>query len=412
MFFLPMQPLRKSASEESETADKCKKLVSFTTCSKKQNNLPGSVLMSRLSLQPRVVLKPIMPKHMHWNTLPSTDACKSSSSESSCSNVVQTAPKKMEGQTVNHCTRTAGSLSHDNQNKVEKICSVIPDTDIVCVTVGLPQNDSQSELLDQEHYIIIDDEAEGKEPIVTTVSKSALYKTSSSVKTQITNPKLLDLVFSDSEDDEASPSNGSDKNNTTTLDENRAGEQHANDCQAVVVMDDVMQQPVTQTGLKLTSSELKTAAEKKQTRLGVDKHTAVLKSVFNKFAKSKPDIEENLDNAPSPSKGFDKKKTVQLEENHPSVCLSNDSQNLNFEAEPIKADDAVYIKNIDSESQQTDGDGRQEESCETSELIFAGQTSLSEHMQVHADKNLLDVQDVIANDKTNKGPGVNVQVCK
>ncbi|XP_057202715.1 uncharacterized protein zgc:66474 isoform X2 [Triplophysa rosa] len=420
------KPSRKQASEESEgdkKMDRSKMPISPATCNKKPNpkNPYGSVLFSHLSLQPKVVLEPIMPKRTYWNTVPSIDACKSSF------NVVHTSSPALadnknvnvtEGQTADHCSRPAGSFSQDKKKKVEKICSVIPETDIVCVTIGPPQNDSQSELVNQEHYIVIDDEPE-TEPIgtkrkdisgkklKTAVSKSAFHKTTRRVTTKISNPRLSclvsNLVFSDSEDDldvTTSPSKGSDKKKTAMLDKTRSSKKHANDTQEVIVIDDEQQQTVTQTGLTLTSSELIPDAENhskkprgtKRTRLWVNKQTAVSKS------DCKDDIDEDS------SKGFD--------ENHPSVCLPNDSQILNSEAESLKADDAANIKSIDSVSQQTDGDGSvsQEESCETSELILAGRGSLLQHMRAHADKKLLDVQDIIADDKTNKPPSVNVKM--
>lgn len=320
---------------------------------------------------------------MYWNTVPSVDACKSTSFPA------QADDKKVnvtEGPTADHCTKPPGSPSQDNQNTVEKIYSVIPETDIVCVTVGLPQNDSQSELLNQEHCIVIDDEPDDTQPrgtkrkdisgkkMKTAVSKSALHKKTRGVKRQ-----------------------GEKK--TAMLDKNRSSERHANDSQVVIVIDDEPQEPVTQTGLKLTSSELIPDAENpsnepggtKRKRLRVNKQTAV----------SKSDGKDDIDEDPSD-------KTVTLDENHPKIL--NSSQILNSES--VKADDATCIKSIDSESQQTDGDGSvsQEGSCETSELSFARRASLSEDMQAHANKKLLYVQDITADDKTNKGP--NVQVCK
>ncbi|XP_056607830.1 uncharacterized protein zgc:66474 isoform X3 [Triplophysa dalaica] len=413
------KPSRQNASEESEGPP---------TCNKKPNpiNLYGSVLFSHLSLQPKVVLEPIMPKRTYWNTFPSVDACKSGSYESSSFKVVHTSSpaladnKKVnvtEGQTADHCSRPAGSLSQDNKNKVKKICSVIPETDIVCVTVGLPQNDSQSELVKQKHYIVIDDEPEteprrtkrkdisGKK-LKTAVSKSAFHKTTRSVKTKISNPRrpslLSNLVFSDSEDDMdfmKGPSKSSDKKKTAMFGKTHSSEQHANDIQAVIVIDDEQQQTVTQTGLTLTSSELFPDGENQSKKPRGKKRRLQVNKI-------KDDMDED------PSKGFDEKKTVPLDENPPHVCLPNNSQILNSEAESLKADDATHIKSIDSVSHQNDGDGAvsQEESCETSELILAGQASLLKHMRAHDDKKLLDVQDIIADDKTNKRPSVNVQI--
>ncbi|KAA0705872.1 hypothetical protein E1301_Tti004634 [Triplophysa tibetana] len=401
---------RKKASEESEGPP---------TFNKKPNpiNPYGSVLFSHLSLQPKVVLEPIMPKRTYWNTVPSVDTCKLSSYECSSFKVVHTSSTALadnktgnltEGQTADHCSRPAGSLSQDNKNKVEKISS-IPETDIVCVTVGLPQNDSQSELVNQKHYIVIDDDPETKprgtkrkdisrKKLKAAVSKSDVHKTTCSVKTKISNPRrsslVSNLVFSDSEDDmdvTKVPSKSSDKKKTAMFVKTCTIEQHTNDTQAVIVIDNEQQQTVRQTGLTVISSELLPDAEN---------HSKKPRGTKRRLRenKRKDDMDED------PSKGFDEKKTVPLDENHPSVCLPNDSQILNSEAESLKADDATHIKSIDSVSQQNDGEGAVslEESCETSELILAGQASLSQHMRPHADKKLLDVHDIIVDDKTNK----------
>lgn len=87
--------------------------------------------------------------------------------------------------------------------------------------------------------------------------------------------------------------------------------------------------------------------------------------------------EDDIDDSPNPSKGFD----------HSQIL---NSENIN----------------ASQKTDVVDGSTSQEKSCETPALRFADQASLSQHMQVQA-----NMKNDTGDDGPNTGSSVNTEVC-
>ncbi|XP_016342440.1 uncharacterized protein LOC107689064 isoform X2 [Sinocyclocheilus anshuiensis] len=384
-----------------------------------------SDIMSHFNLQPRIVLQPIMTEYKYWSSVPRVADLKSGCSEKSSGfdhkqtsysilvddEMVDAVEDKIVDS--NLCTLPLEFSSHGIQNNPEICLTGNPETEVVFVEAGSPQRDSEVEL------------------------------------DNIGGP----LAFESSEGKNAESQQKDDRNSNFP----GVSEKTARNQVSLIVIDDEVEQSNARTAAENALSECgRTKCDWKcdwknisAMKLTVMPQSSVLESLFKETSSGTiqknidsklvcvvlSDVEDNVDeDVLSPSKGLDKKKTASV----PSIQNEqldvgskpgkSPSSNSNFPA----PDATEPTKSIDGASQLTDDQSisndplrdqmaftaiRQTEdrpmsskeriSCQTSDMVFAGQESLSE---VHADKKLLDMEIVNGGERKNKKLGPNNQM--
>ncbi|XP_026059269.1 uncharacterized protein LOC113043898 isoform X2 [Carassius auratus] len=385
-----------------------------------------SDIKSHFNLQPRIVLQPIMTEYKYWSSVPRVADFKSGCFEiSSGFDHKQTSypvlvddemVNAVEDKTVvsNFCTLPLEFSSHGIQNKSEICHNGNPETEVVFVEVGSPQHDSEEEP-DNIGGAPGIESPEGKNMENQQKDDSNYHFRGVSEKTA---RNQVSLIVTDDEVEQS---------NARTVAENALSECGRTKC-------DWKCECKNSSAMKLTcvmpqSSVLQSSL--KETISGTLQKNIDSKSVCVVFS----DVEDNVnEDVLSSSKGLDKKKTAfvpsiqneQLEVENKSC--KNSFSNSNFPAldatEPTKSTDGASqltedesISNDPPRNQMAFTAIRQTEerpmspkeriSCQTSDMVFAGQESLSE---VHADKKLLDMEITNGDERKNKKLGLNNQM--
>uniref|UniRef100_A0A8C2DSM9 C2H2-type domain-containing protein n=1 Tax=Cyprinus carpio TaxID=7962 RepID=A0A8C2DSM9_CYPCA len=379
-----------------------------------------SDITSHFSLQPRIVLQPIMTEYKYWSSVPRVADLKSGCSEKSSGfdhkqtsysvlvddEMVDAVEDKIVDS--NLCTLPLEFSSHGIHNKPEICHTGNPETEVVFVEAGSPQRDSEVEL-DNIGGPLAFESPEGKN--VENQQKDDHNFNFPGVSDKTARNQVSVIVI----DDEV------EESNARTAAENALSECGRTKCDWKCDCKNI-------SAMKLTvmpeSSILQSLF--KETSSGTIQKNTDSKLVCVVLS----DIEDNVDeDVSSPSKGLDKKKTVsdpsiqneQLDVGNKSG--KNPSSNSNFPApdatEPTKSSqltDDHSISNDPLRDQMAFNAIRQTEdrpmsskegiSCQTSDMVFAGQESLSE---VHADKKLLDMKITDGGERKNKKLGLNNQ---
>uniref|UniRef100_A0A8C2DT44 C2H2-type domain-containing protein n=1 Tax=Cyprinus carpio TaxID=7962 RepID=A0A8C2DT44_CYPCA len=380
-----------------------------------------SDITSHFSLQPRIVLQPIMTEYKYWSSVPRVADLKSGCSEKSSGfdhkqtsysvlvddEMVDAVEDKIVDS--NLCTLPLEFSSHGIHNKPEICHTGNPETEVVFVEAGSPQRDSEVEL-DNIGGPLAFESPEGKN--VENQQKDDHNFNFPGVSDKTARNQVSVIVI----DDEV------EESNARTAAENALSECGRTKCDWKCDCKNI-------SAMKLTvmpeSSILQSLF--KETSSGTIQKNTDSKLVCVVLS----DIEDNVDeDVSSPSKGLDKKKTVsdpsiqneQLDVGNKSG--KNPSSNSNFPApdatEPTKSSqltDDHSISNDPLRDQMAFNAIRQTEdrpmsskegiSCQTSDMVFAGQESLSE---VHADKKLLDMKITDGGERKNKKLGLNNQM--
>ncbi|XP_052400451.1 uncharacterized protein LOC127947391 isoform X2 [Carassius gibelio] len=384
-----------------------------------------SDIKSHFNLQPRIVLQPIMTEYKYWSSVPRVADFKSGCFEiSSGFDHKQTSypvlvddemVNAVEDKTVvsNFCTLPLEFSSHGIQNKSEICHNGNPETEVVFVEVGSPQHDSEEEPDNIGGPLGIES-PEGKDMENQQKDDSNYNFRGVSEKTA---RNQVSLIVTDDEVEQS---------NARTVAENALSECGRTKC-------DWKCECKNSSAMKLTcvmpqSSVLQSSL--KETIFGTIQKNIDSKLVCVVFS----DVEDNVnEDVLSSSKGLDKKKTAfvpsiqneQLEVENKSG--KNPFSNSNLPAldatEPTKSTDGASqltedesISNDPPRNQMAFTSIRQTEerpmspkeriSCQTSDMVFAGQESLSE---VHADKKLLDMEITNGDERKNKKLGLNNQ---
>ncbi|XP_016108297.1 uncharacterized protein [Sinocyclocheilus grahami] len=373
-----------------------------------------SDIMSHFNMQPRIVLQPIMTSCKYWSSVPGVADLKSGCSEKSSGFDHEQTSVRVDDEMVdavedkivdsNLCTLPVEFSGHGIQNKPE-ICYT--ETEIVCVKVGSPKRD-----LEVEH---------------DNIGGSLAFESSEGNNTKSQQKGDCNVRFPG------------------------VSENTARDQVSLIVIDEELEQSNERTAAENALSECgRTKCDWKcgcknisAVKLTVIPQSGILQSLFKetssgtmqKNADSKlvcvvlSDVEDDVDeDVLSPSKGLDKKKTASV----PSI--QNKFKQLDVGSTPGKnpSSDSNFpapnatesTKSIDGASQHTDDQSisndpvrdqmaftaiRQTEdrpmsakermSCQTSDMVFAGQESLSD---VNVDKKLLDMETVSSGERKNK----------
>ncbi|XP_058626100.1 zinc finger protein Xfin isoform X1 [Onychostoma macrolepis] len=370
-----------------------------------------SDILSHFNMQPRIVLQPIMTACKYWSSVPGVADLKSGCSEKSSGFDHEQTSVRVDDEMVdavedtivdsNLCSLPVEFSGHGIQNKPE-ICYT--ETEIVSARVGSPQRDSEV-----EH-----DKIGGS------------------------------LAFESSEGNNAKSQQKDDCNfNFPVVSENTARDQVS-----LIVIDDELEQSDERTAAENAPSECgRTKCDWKcdcknisAMKLTVMPQSSVLESLFKETSSGTmqknidsklvcvvlSDVEDNVDeDVLRPSKGLDKKSIQNEQLDVGSTPGKNPSSDSNSPA----PDATESTKSIDGASQHTDDQSisvrdqmaftaiRQTEdrptsseeriSCQTSDMVFAGQESL---LDVNADKDLLDMETVSSGERKNKILGLNNQM--
>lgn len=409
-----------------------------TTCNKsKQRTKPELFrdILSQFSLQPRIVLQPIMTEFKH-RSLVSGDLKSGRSKisgfdheETSCSvlvddEMVDAVEDEIVGSKL--CIIPEECSGHGIQNKPEKCHSVIHETEIVPTVVVSPQHYHQSEVeLDNFGSPLAVESSEGKNTKSQQEEDNDCYFSGVSEKTTINQLPLIII-------DELEQTNA------------RTAAEHAPSVCGRMKCDSTCDCNNIST-MKLTvmpqTSDLRSLF--KETSSG-DMQKKIDATVCVVLSDDEENVDEDVLNS---SRGLDEKKiaSVPSVKNDQSDVGSNPGENPSSDIifptpdaiESIKTDEStcVHAKSIDSASNHTDIEvvtserndqsistdplttkdqmasiairqtednpmsSMQNVSCQTSAMVFAGQASISE---VNDDKKLLKMEIVSGDETKNK----------
>lgn len=374
-----------------------------------------SDIMNHFNMQPRVVIQPIVTACKYWSAEPGVADLKLDCSEKSGGFHHEQTSVWVDDEMVdavedkivdNHlCTLPVEFSGHGIQNKPE-ICYT--ETEIVSVRVGSPQRVSEVEHDNIGGYLAFEN-SEGNNAKCQQKDDSNFNFPGVSENTARDQVSLIVI------DDEL------EQSNERTASENAVSECGRTKCDWKCDCKNI-------SAMKLTvmpqSSDLESLF--KETSSGTMQKSIDSKIVCVVIS----DVEDDIDvDVLSPSKGLDEKKSasvpsIQNEQlDVGSTPDKNPSSNSSFPA----PDATESTKSIDGASQRTDDQSisndrdqmaftaiRQREdrptsskeriSCQTSDMVFAGQESLSE---VNADKELLDMETVSSGERKNKILGLN-----
>ncbi|XP_077068398.1 uncharacterized protein LOC143721660 isoform X2 [Siphateles boraxobius] len=406
-----------------------------TACNKNNQRTKPELfrdILSQFSLQPRIVLEPIMTEFKSRSSV--SGDLKSGRSkrsgfdheETSCSvlvddEMVDAVEDEIVGSKL--CKIPVECSGHGIQNKSQICQSVIPETEIVPIEVVSPQHGSQSEVeLDNFGGPVAVEFSEGKNTKSQQGEDYDCYFSGVSDKTAINQLPLIII------DDEL------EQTNARTATEHAPSECGRMKCDSKCDCNNISTMKLT---VMPQTSDLRSLF--KETSSGEMQKKIDSKSVCVVLSDGEENVDEDVLNS---SRGLDEKKiaSVPSVQNEQSDVGSNPGRNPSSDfifpapdaIESIEST-CVHAKSIESASKQTDIEVTSErndqsistdplardqmasitirqtednpmssmenKSCQTSGLVFAGQASISE---VNDDKKLLEMEIVSGDETKNK----------
>ncbi|XP_051571289.1 uncharacterized protein LOC127450884 isoform X2 [Myxocyprinus asiaticus] len=429
--------------------DLCQPQSALQACTGSLNILPQTVtgqpnqrteselvsdVISHINLQPRIVLEPIMTECKYLSTVSGVGDVKTDSSERSGFDLEQTScPALIDDE--------MGDVMNDHivGYKPGVGYSGISETDIVCVEVGSLQQVSQTEVelnntvVPQATEFSVGNNTKGQQKVVSENQIPVIVIDDEPEQSATQTSTFASSLESASSEPITAAKNAPTGCGKTNWDREEISAMKLTVMEPTPFLESVFKETTSGAMQKNIDSEL-----------------------FVVLSDSEDDVDDDM---LGPSKGLDKKKIAsvasiskeQLDASRTVIPESvikapnNDSQ--------IPAPDAMESitedpTTIDSASQQTDSDAdtdvefvpnerndqsisndllikdqmasagikqtedssmTQKKEMKISGLIFAGQESLSQHLQGHTDKKLLDMKIVFGDERKNKKHGVNQQ---
>ncbi|XP_051988264.1 uncharacterized protein LOC127647823 [Xyrauchen texanus] len=389
----------------------------------------ASDVISHINLQPRIVLEPIMTECKYLSTVSGVGDVKADSSERSGFDLEQTScPALIDDE--------MGDVMNDQIPGYKPGVSYdgISETDIVCVEVGTLQKVSQSEV-------------ELNNSVVPKATESSVGNNTKRPQKVVSENKMQVIVIDDEPEQSSTQTSSLESASSEPITATKnalSGCGKTNwDCEEISAMKLSVMEPTP----VLESTVRETTSGAMQKNIEPD--------LFVVLSDSEDDVVDML----SPSKSLDKKKTASvasISKEHldasrtviPESVMKAPNKNSQIPVPAAKESITKDPTAIDSASQQTDSDAdsdvefvpnerndqsisndlllrdqmtsagikqtedlsmTQRKEMKITGLIFAGQESLSQHMQGHTDKKMLDMKIVFGDERKNKKRGVNEQ---